>query len=65
VALKDLIAKFQADSASQEETSNAYIGNYFVGNRSSELKPFWPQYVCALANSTAKSYAACACKAAK
>ena len=64
-ALKDLITKLQADSASQQEISNAYIQDYFVGNRSSELKPFWPQYVCALANSTAISYAACACKASK
>jgi sphingomyelin phosphodiesterase acid-like 3 len=61
--LKHLIGEFHADRGSQQEISGAYLRNYFVGDRSTMLKPFWPQYVCALGNSTAKSYAACTCAA--
>jgi sphingomyelin phosphodiesterase acid-like 3 len=63
--VKKLIAGFGHDRATTTETSQAYIRNYYVGDRSSELKPFWPLYVCALANYTAKSFAACACPAGK
>lgn len=61
--LKHLIVEFRADHGSQQEISSAYLRNYFVGDRSSMLKPFWPQYVCALGNSTAKAYGACVCTA--
>ena len=63
--VKDLIAKFQADREATLEISKDYIRNYFPGDRSSELTPFWPPYACSLANSTAKSYAACVCTASK
>ena len=63
--VKDLITKFQADPGSQQEISNDYIRNYFVGDRSAALKPFWPQYACSLANTTAKSYASCVCATGK
>jgi sphingomyelin phosphodiesterase acid-like 3 len=63
--VKDLIAKFQADREAKQEISKDYIRDYFPGDRSRELTPFWPPYVCSLANSTAKSYAACVCTAGK
>jgi sphingomyelin phosphodiesterase acid-like 3 len=65
VTVKDLIAKFQADRDSQQEISKDYIRNYFVGDRSIVLKPFWSQYACSLANTTAKSYASCVCATGK
>jgi sphingomyelin phosphodiesterase acid-like 3 len=64
-ALKALIAQFHADSSSQQEMSISYIRNFFIGDRSSALKLFWPQYACALDNVSTKSYAACICSAAK
>jgi hypothetical protein len=45
--------------------SEAYIRNYFVGDLSLAISPFWPQYACALDNHTAKAYAACVCSNAK
>jgi sphingomyelin phosphodiesterase acid-like 3 len=65
VTVKDLIAKFQADREAKQAISQDYIRDYFPGDRSRELTPFWPPYVCSLANSTAKSYAACVCTAGK
>jgi sphingomyelin phosphodiesterase acid-like 3 len=59
--VKDLVSKFQADREAKLDISADYIRNYFVGDRSLVLTPFWPQYACSLANSTAKSYAACVC----
>jgi len=64
-SVKDLIADFQIDGDSKHETSEAYIRNYFVGDRSSELKPFWPQYACGLANATAQTFTSCVCSAGK
>ncbi len=61
--VKKLIAEFENDRGATTEASQEYIRNYFVGDRSSELKGFWPLYVCALANHTAKAYAACVCSA--
>lgn len=61
--IKDLIGKFQADREAKQQISENYIHNYFPGDRSRELTPFWPQYACSLANSTAESYAACVCSA--
>ena len=60
-----LIDEFRIDRGADAATSKAYIHNYFVGDRSRELSPFWPQYVCALDNHTAKAYATCVCSAAK
>jgi sphingomyelin phosphodiesterase acid-like 3 len=63
--VKDLIGEFQQDRDAKQQISIDYIRNYFVGDRSSELQPFWSQYVCALTNATAKSYAACVCTVPK
>jgi sphingomyelin phosphodiesterase acid-like 3 len=64
-ALKELIGEFEIDRGAKTEASREYIRNYFVGDRSLDLSPFWPQYVCALANHTAKAFAACACSVVK
>jgi hypothetical protein len=63
--VKKLITEFGNDRGAKTEASQAYIRNYYAGDRSSELKPFWPLYVCALANHTAKAFAACACSNGK
>lgn len=62
--VRALIAEFAADPNVDRAVSQQYIRHYFIGDRSSELRPFWPQYVCALANHTFDSYAACVCPAA-
>jgi sphingomyelin phosphodiesterase acid-like 3 len=64
-SVKELTTEFRSDRESKQEISQDYIRNYFVGDRSSELKPFWPQYVCGMDNSTAKAFAACVCSAVK
>jgi sphingomyelin phosphodiesterase acid-like 3 len=61
----DLIAGFRADKTAQTPASQAYLRDYFVGDRSALLKPFWPQYVCALANSTSEAYRSCVCSSGK
>jgi sphingomyelin phosphodiesterase acid-like 3 len=63
--VRALIAEFSADPDVNTAVSQQYIRHYFIGDRSSELKPFWPQYVCALANHSVESYAACVCPASK
>jgi sphingomyelin phosphodiesterase acid-like 3 len=60
-AVKDLIERFQGDGDAKTEVSQAYLRNYFAGDRSSELGMFWPEYVCTLANHTANAFAACVC----
>jgi sphingomyelin phosphodiesterase acid-like 3 len=62
-ALKALIDGFTADKDAKTDASQAYIRNYFVGDMSRELSPFWPEYVCALDNYGAKGFAACVCAA--
>ena len=64
-SVKELIAGFRADGSATTAESQAYIRNYFVGDMSRELSPFWPEYVCALDNHTAKGFAGCVCQAAK
>ncbi len=59
--LGKLLGEFRADSNAATGISQAYIRDYFVGDASRELTPFWPQYVCALDNHTSKSFAACVC----
>jgi sphingomyelin phosphodiesterase acid-like 3 len=63
--VRALIAKFAADPGADTAVSQQYIRHYFIGDRSPELKPFWPQYVCALANHSVEAYAACVCPTAK
>jgi len=60
-----LIDEFKADSGATAPMSQAYLHNYFVGDRAAELSLFWPQYVCALGNYSVKGYAACNCAASK
>ena len=59
--VKKLIDEFGADRNAGDATSQAYIRDYFVGDMSRELSPFWPEYVCASNNQTAKAFAACEC----
>jgi sphingomyelin phosphodiesterase acid-like 3 len=63
--VRALIAEFASDPGANSAVSQQYIRHYFIGDRSDELKPFWPQYVCALANANVEAYAACLCPAAK
>jgi len=63
--VKELIDAFRADADAKTAQSQAYIRNYFAGEMSRELAPFWPEYVCALDNHTAKAFAGCVCPAAK
>ncbi len=63
--VRALIAEFAADPDANTPVSQQYLRHYFIGDRSADLKPFWPQYVCALANHTVAAYAACVCAAAK
>jgi sphingomyelin phosphodiesterase acid-like 3 len=59
-----LIGEFKSDPGAKTDVSKAYIRNYFVGDLSSALSPFWLQYACALDNHTAKGYASCVCSTA-
>jgi sphingomyelin phosphodiesterase acid-like 3 len=63
--VRALVAEFAADPDAKSAVSQQYIRHYFIGDRSPELKPFWPQYICALANANTEGYAACLCPAAK
>ena len=60
-ALSALVEGFQADSAATTDTSEAYLRNYFVRDRSLELRLFWPQYTCALSGEGGSTYKACVC----
>jgi sphingomyelin phosphodiesterase acid-like 3 len=63
-ALKKLIGEFHGDPNATTQASRAYIGNFFVGDSTSLIKPLWPQYVCSLSNTTAKGFVKCICPAA-
>jgi sphingomyelin phosphodiesterase acid-like 3 len=62
---KELITEFENDGDAKASASEEYIRNFYVGDRSSELKPFWPRYVCVLRNHKAKAFAACVCSTGK
>lgn len=64
-ALRKLITNFENDGDAKTAASREYIRDYYVGDHFAELAPFWPKYICALANYTAKSYAACVCAPGK
>lgn len=64
-AVKELIDAFRADPGAQKPESQAYLRNYFGGDLSPVLAPFWPEYVCALGNHSAKAFASCMCSPAK
>jgi len=59
--VEQLIAEFQGDRDAKTQASQQYMRNYFVGDLSTALKPFWPLYVCSLANDTATAFTACVC----
>jgi len=59
--LSSLVKGFQSDSAATTDTSEAYLRNYFVRDRSLELRLFWPQYTCALSGEGGSTYKACVC----
>ncbi len=63
--VKELITAFRADAAAQTPESQAYLRNYFGGDMSPVLAPFWPEYVCSLGNHSAKAFAGCMCSPAK
>ena len=60
-----LVQSFSADPSATQRASQSYAQNFFVGRNIPELKPFWPQYVCALSNMSASAYRSCVCAAAK
>ncbi len=64
-SLTKLIDGFAADRSGAGVASQSYLRNYFVGGEARELQPFWPQYVCALDNTSAAAYRSCACAAGK
>lgn len=59
--LKKLTDSFSKDRGATLPSSQAYIRDYFIGDMSRELTPFWPIYVCAVQNHTAKAFAVCVC----
>jgi sphingomyelin phosphodiesterase acid-like 3 len=60
-AVKELIGAFENDRGAKLEASEQYIRHYFVGDASLELRPFWSEYVCALANHTVNAFSTCVC----
>jgi sphingomyelin phosphodiesterase acid-like 3 len=64
-ALEKLLDEFRADPDAKTDASRAYISNFLVGDRSSLIKPLWPQYVCALSHYNAAGFAGCVCGASK
>jgi hypothetical protein len=52
---------FAADSTASTPASDAYLRDYYVRDRSLELRPFWPEYVCAMADYSIESYKNCRC----
>lgn len=60
-SLHHMIAGFRADPGAKTPASQEYLRNYYPGDLSAMLKPFWPEYTCALANDTAEGYRSCAC----
>ena len=60
-AVGQLIAGFRADPTAKTAASEDYLRNYFVGDRSSAIRAFWPEYVCALDHYTAGGFKACMC----
>jgi len=61
VALGKLVGEFRGDPDATTAASQAYIRNFLVGDRSSLIKPLWPQYVCGMSQDTAKGFAGCVC----
>jgi sphingomyelin phosphodiesterase acid-like 3 len=60
-SLATLVKGFAADSTASTPASDAYLRDYYVRDRSLELRPFWPEYVCAMADYSIESYKSCRC----
>jgi sphingomyelin phosphodiesterase acid-like 3 len=60
-SLTRLVAGFQADSDASTEAAKTYLRNYYVRDRSPELRLFWPQYVCAVSTFRIDAYRTCRC----
>jgi hypothetical protein len=60
-ALNSLFTGFAADAPGTTDASSAYLRNYYVRDRSAELRLFWPQYVCALSAYSTNDYKSCRC----
>ena len=60
-ALKTMIDAFRSDNIAVLPESEKFLRNYFPGDKSAALRPFWMQYTCALGNYTAKGFADCVC----
>ena len=61
--VEKLVEEFHADPKAESSASQAYLRNFFGKANHMDLKLFWPQYVCAMANMTPESYKACVCAA--
>ena len=60
-SLRRIIAELAADPAAKSEASAAYLKSYFKNTASIPAAAFWPEYVCALSNSTEASFESCFC----
>jgi len=59
--LNKLVSGFKKDHAAKDPESEAFLRSYLVGDRSTVLRPFWPEYTCALDNHTAEAFSKCVC----
>lgn len=60
-SLHQVIESFRADPGAKTAASQEYLRDYYPGDMSPLLKPFWPEYTCALANNRAEGFRSCAC----
>jgi sphingomyelin phosphodiesterase acid-like 3 len=60
-SLTRLVAGFQADSDASTVAAKTYLRNYYVRDRSLELRLFWTQYVCAVSTYSVDAYRNCRC----
>jgi sphingomyelin phosphodiesterase acid-like 3 len=61
LTLSTLLDGFQSDPSASTPPSQAYLRNYFVGDRSLLLRTLWPQYTCSLAHPDVKGFDGCVC----
>jgi sphingomyelin phosphodiesterase acid-like 3 len=64
-SLSKLVVGFRSDPDAATDASRAYLRNYYVRDRSLELRLFWPQYVCAVAAYNVDDYKNCRCSKSK
>ena len=56
-----MVDKFKRDHSAKAPESAAFLRNYLVGDKSPFLRPFWPEYSCALDTQTAEGFSKCVC----